>query len=217
MCFIDNVDCVKSAFLTAVGLPGSGKSSVMRELAQLYEVPAYFEPDSNWPPAVTERDTIGAFSAMMWFRSIRVPYLYKADSLRKQNKSVIVDSYYDKIFSYCLGKKGMEWLITPDDPYYSLALSVAKQDTAFLPNADCIVLFDLSEDTWRKLLKSRNRFLDDDSSLLSSYKTQAYFFEGAYELSRQYNIKVIEFTQEFSSPKEAAKKLYKLLKKESIL
>lgn len=117
----------KGMLIVAVGLPCSGKSSVIRCAAKFCGSVCFVEPEeSEWPDAVHQRDRFGYATAITWFRSVRVTSLYKADDLRKNGHTVFVDSYYDKLVSKYLGRRGMEWLIPPADPYYPVIQQIAE-------------------------------------------------------------------------------------------
>ena len=175
--------------IVAMGLPGSGKSSVFRETAHRLNCKSLHEPEEEyWPDAVHRRAEVGPFTALSWFRSIRVPLLYEAHASRLNGETVFVDSYYDKLFAGWLGKPGMEWLIPKDDPYFEVAEQVAERDYNLLPNADAIVFFRLAKHDWLKLLQNRGRDLDKDSEFLKSYKTQEYFFQTCKEYCEEIGV-----------------------------
>lgn len=208
----------KGKLIAAMGLPGSGKSSVIRALGQLLGVQTFHEPEeSEWAEAVEKRDICGRFTAMMWFRATRLPPLYEADQLRKQGKTVIVDSYYDKLFSRLLHKPGMEWLIEPSDPYFGIVHQVAQLDLHKLPDADCLISFELTYETWLQFLTLRKRTLDTDDTFLDSYKTQAHFIDAAKYYTQHFNCQLIRYQQEFSSLEKSAQNLKELLIKKGVV
>lgn len=208
----------KAVFITALGLPCTGKSSVMRELGTLCNFPVFLEPEEElWPAAVMEREECGYFTGLMWFRSTRVPLLYKAKQLQEAGQGVIVDSYYDKAVYHYLGKPGMEWLLSPNDPYFPMAQTISKLDWDSLPDATCIITFEIEYDDWVTLLKKRNRQLDQNPEFLKSFVTQKYFIEAAENLAKERNIKHINFKQQISAPLIIAQQLKSLLIEEGIL
>ena len=195
-------------FLAAIGLPGVGKSTVCDELAKLSGIKVLHDPEeSYWPSAVMQRDLYGHFGAVMWFRSIRVPLYYTAQAIKIAGQAVIVDSYYDKLFSYYMHKKGMEWLIAPSDPYYPVLSEIAELDREILPNADCIISFEIDYRDWLQCLSKRGRMLDSETEFVRSYDTQAYFIEAAETYAASVGARLIHFKQVYSSPSQAAKLL----------
>ncbi len=200
------------SLFAGLGLPGSGKSSLFKCLARKCNAIVFNEPEEDeWPQAVHDRDICGRFTAITWFRAMRVPKLYEADVLRKKDKNVFVDSYYDKLLFYWLGKPGMEWLIGKDDPYYDLVEHMAKRDLQTLPDADAIVLFKVSYDDWKKMLSMRSRRLDRDPEFLKSFDTQQYFIEASESYSKDKNIPLIVFEQSLIGVDKAARKLHNQL------
>lgn len=201
--------------IVGVGLCGCGKSSTFKELQKLLRCELFLEPEEEaWSEAIKEREHFDYFTALMSFRSMRIPMLYRAHQIKMKGGIALVDTYYDKILHYYIGKKGTEWLIDPNDPYFKAAKTIARLDLENLPDADVIVLFEIEINTWKKLLSLRGRQLDKDENFIASYHTYSYFREAAVDLCRQKNIKLIEFKQEFSSPEIQAKRLRDLIFRE---
>lgn len=198
----------RGTLIAAMGLPGCGKSSVFSELAAQHGLQVFCEPEEvEWPEAVHQRDTVGCFTAITWFRSRRVPQLFRADELRRSGSIVLVDSCYDKLLVYYLGSPGMEWLIDPDDPYYDLVYQMAKKDRDYLPDPDVVVAFRLDRETWFEFLRYRGRALDKDPGVLESYPTQAQFLNAARRYCEESGARLLEFEQAVSSPESAAARL----------
>ncbi len=205
-------------FITAVGLPGSGKSSVMRELAGLLDASCFCEPEEReWKDAAVLRHLSGYYTMISWFRSVRVPQLYRASELRASGEIAITDSYYDKLLAHYIGKPGMEWLISPSDPYFDVAVAMAKKDWEQLPTADVIIFFEISHDLWRDFLTKRNRFLDCDQKFLESYSTQELFLSACKKLAEEQRITLITIQQEWSSPRSVAEKVRNILYAKGLL
>jgi homotetrameric cytidine deaminase len=203
----------RGTLIAGVGIPGCGKSTVARELAQLVQARVFVEPEaSDWPAAVTERDVNGRFTGMSWFRTIRVPTYFEADAIRSKGGIAILDSYFDKLCTHWLGAKGMEWLMSPVDPYFEIAKKLADLDWERLPLADAIITFEVEKATWKRLLKARSRQLDDQFGIPETFATQHYFVEAAEELAHQTGCRVVHFQQKFDSPRNSAQRLAQDLK-----
>jgi len=195
----------RGKLIAGFGLPGSGKSSVMAELARQCGWESFFEPEEGeWARAVRDRKQCGYFTALTWFRAARVPLLYEADRLRRAGAISVMDSYYDKLVVKYLGKKGMEWLLPPDDPYFNLAFSMAEMDYATLPDCDCLVYFQVDRETWCQYLSRRNRMFDKENPLIDSYCTADVFKYAAEEYCKEKNIPLLVFENKVSTPKDAA-------------
>lgn len=201
-------------FVAAVGLPGSGKSSVFAALAQTLNATLLREPEEDqWAAAVTCRETCGYVTALLWFRAVRVPLYFRAAAERDDGRVALLDSYYDKLCSRWLGAPGMEWLLDPSDPYFPHVSAIARLDYDLLPLADTLVVFKTNHATWERFVRTRGRKLDSDSDLLATYETQRYFTDAAAALHRETGIEVIEFEQDrFDSPAAAAERLSALLR-----
>ena len=91
-----------------VGISGSGKSSLAREVAKRSNATCFLEPEEEeWPDFVQQKQSYGEFSSLMAIRSIRVHSLWSAWEAREKGNLVFVDTYYDKITSYYFKKQGM--------------------------------------------------------------------------------------------------------------
>lgn len=208
----------KGILIVGAGISGCGKSSIFKELHKILGGKLFLEPEEHEiPKEYLERKYCDEFTLSMGYRSVRVPQLIKAKHLRDSGQIVLVDSYYNKIMSYYMPKKSFDWLMPKDSPYYSSYQKVLELDTETLPNADIIVLFDISHDDWKKNLNARGRVSDKDPEFLKSYNTCADIEEAIFKVAKKFGIKVIRFKQEFSSPKQQAEKLRSILKREQIL
>lgn len=188
------------------------KRGIQWELGLLNDWTVFNEPEEHlWPDAVRKREVCGRFTAITWFRSMRVPQLFSAHELRESGATALVDSYFDKLVSYYLGADAMEWLISPSDPYYEVAAEMARLDRQLLPDADVVVMFEVTYDTWRVFLERRGRKLDQDQAFLQSFPSQQSFIEAVEAYCHEASAELVRFHQTVSSPKEAASTLANLL------
>lgn len=203
----------ENKFIAFLGLPGSGKSTVSKELANLMKTKfVYNEPEENeWDELVSNRDFYGHFNGLMWFRNTRIKELINAKKQFDLGNNVIMDSYYDKAVYEYIGKPGMEWLLDPDDVYFNVAKAIAKSDWNQLPNVTDLILLELDKSDWDFFVNNRNRNLDKDSNLLDTFTTQKYFLDAAKKLAKQFNINLIVYKQKRSSPAKAAHELYEII------
>lgn len=195
--------------IVAFGIPGSGKSSVMKCLGKMLKAKTFHEPEEkSWSAAVQNRQLSGNFTAITWFRSMRVPMLFLGQQLRNKGKLVLIDSYYDKLFHLYISKNGIQWLFEKSDEYYDEMKLIAAKDYQLLPNADCIIFFKVSRTTWKQFLNERNRKLDNDESFQKKcFESQEPFLEAAEKYCEERNCDLVIFEQHFSNPEQAAKEL----------
>lgn len=137
--------------------------------------------------------------------------LFEADKLRQQGRTVLVDSYFDKLIREYLGKPGMEWLMAPSDAYFKAAELVAELDWRCLPNANVVVFFQLDRDTWLQFIDGRGRELDQQEAFRSSFSTQDYLHESAKKFCDEFGARLVVFTQKTSTPHAAATELLGML------
>ena len=199
-----------------VGIPGSGKSTTVKELASLLSIQHFFtEPEEEkWADAAKDWKTYGSFSMLMWFRSIRVPMLLEAQKLSENDKIVLIDTYYDKLLYYYLNKYCMRWLISPSDLYFEPLKKIAEIDKNTLPEADVMIFLEISCDDWLENLKTRGRDTDRDEDFAKNFETQKFLLEAAQKYCEERGIQLIIFRQERRSFHEAILKLKEILKNE---
>lgn len=212
-------DASPGKLIVFAGISGSGKSSTAKALSSLLNVPCFLEPEEkDWPPYVRNKAPFGEFSAFTVFRTMRISALWQAWQLRNEGQVVIVDSYYDKITGYYLGRPGMEWLIDPADPYFACAQHICSLDTELLPDADCIVLMDISFEDWIKMLNSRGRMRDSIDGFRENYELyKGYIRNAVDQLCASRNIKLVVFKQQFSDAHTQSMLLRDLLIHENII
>jgi len=195
-----------------VGIPGSGKSSTVKELANLLGVKYFAEPEEEkWADAAKDWKTYGSFSMLMWFRSIRVPMLIEAERLSEEGEIVLIDTYYDKLLHYYIDKHCMRWLLSPSDRYFPVMKEIATIDKDVLPDADIIIFFEVNKENWINFLKSRNRPTDNDEEFLKNFETQKFLLEATKKLCEEKGIELITFSRGTASVEDSASKLKNLL------
>ena len=197
-----------------VGIPGSGKSTTVKELAKSLNIKNFFvEPEEEkWAAGAKDWKTYGSFSMLTWFRAIRVPMLFEAQRLSEEGKTVLIDTYYDKLLNYYIDKYCMRWLISPSDRFFPVMKQIAEIDKDILPDADIIIFLEVSHDEWTEFLKIRNREADQDKDFLKNFETQKFLLEATKKLCEEKGIELIVFRQNISSIQESAKKLKEVLK-----
>jgi deoxyadenosine/deoxycytidine kinase len=177
-----------------VGLPCSGKSTLSRLLSERTGYKYFCEPEAiDWPRCVLNRSLSGNFGAAMWFRSIRSNYYYEAKQLAANGEIVFVDSYFEKVFSHCLGRPYMDWLVSKDDPYFPSLLKIAQLDYSLLPLPDILIFFDLEFEEWMKLVSKRDRGLESEWFNRDFFQMQSYLKEAVEDLRYKHGCNVIMY------------------------
>ena len=186
------------AFIAIIGIPGCGKSSLARSLSAKFDITSFCEPEEqHWPEAVSMSYITGSFTSVSWFRSMRVPSLYKAKRLSDSGKNCIVDSYFDKLMYKYMDKEGLNWFISPSDPYYDLIYNMSKKDYKELPNADIVIALRITEELWGKFLQSRGRQVD--KSLLfkeNCFRLQDHMLAAAKTYAEKFKKEYLEIQQD---------------------
>ena len=191
-----------------MGLPSAGKSSTAHELGKLLNAQSFLEPEEEkWPHLVKDREQVGPFTALTWFRSVRVPNLFSAAAIRDKGQVAIVDSYYDKLISLYIEQDCFSWLLPKTDPYFEIALNMAKTDYRHLPKADVLVFLRLNDVVWQKFMVHRGREFDVSAGLAKHFEMQAHFERAARTASAELGMQLHIIDQVWSSPHETARRV----------
>jgi thymidylate kinase len=202
----------RGLLIAGAGLPGIGKSTLLQALAHKNQWHRLAEPEEAlWPAAARDHTHAGVFTALTWFRAMRVSNLYAAERLRQQGHIALIDSYYDKLMTYYFDAPGMEWLMVRDDPYYETVKQIALIDHHQLPRADMIVLFTATFASWEQCILSRRRHLDVQRVFPDAFPFQEHLRRAVQLESEQSGCRVLCFENQFGSIEQSAERLDALL------
>jgi hypothetical protein len=197
--------------IALAGLPSAGKSTTAKALAGQLGCPVFIEPEEElWPPAVSDRNRSGCFTALSWFRSMRVPQLFEAAEASRSGRAVI-DSYYDVLLAAYLGTEPFAWLMPPDDAYFPLATRMAELDWKLLPKADVLVFLSLGEAVWKVFMSRRGREFDRDAKLSNHFAMQGLMEEACRKAESEHGTRLLIISQEDSTPDDTAARILQKL------
>ncbi len=214
------LNATQSAKIIAfAGLSGCGKSTMARLLAEKNIATAVIEPEEDqFHILIQKRDIYGYSSGMLAFRQMWLEMFMNAHQLKIAGDTVILDGYFFKIYGYYLGKPGLEWLLAPNDPYLPLLKELNVLDEQYIPDADCVILFDISLEDWKKCLHSRGRDWDKQPGFEESYAiTKRYIDQATIDHCKRYNIRLVIFEHYFGDINEQAQRLISLLQENNII
>lgn len=209
----------KGTVIAFAGVSGAGKTTMAKSLASLCSCHCLVEPEeADWPEVIRKADVFGNFTWCMAFRQLWLPQQYEAQDLKNKGQNVILDTFFIKIVGYELEAPDLDWLFPKDNPYFQAFYQVCELDIEYLPDPDCIVLFDVSFEDWLKLLSIRNRDLDKRPGFIESYQpTKTAINNAVFRLCEERNIRLIHFKQEFGDVGQQALRLKSILIEANIL
>lgn len=158
----------------------SGKSTMARILSKKINAECLCEPEeSEWPIVARKWHEYYASTAMLAMRQFWIPLYIDADKMRDVGNTVLIDTYFLKIVGDYIDKPGMEWLVPADDPYLSVLKQIYEIDETLFPDADCVILFNIRLQDWKKFLQSRGRQWDNNPGFDESFARSKEYVDAA--------------------------------------
>jgi deoxyadenosine/deoxycytidine kinase len=167
---------MEGKIIAVVGAPASGKSFVVKKLAEYFNADAFFEGEVETLP----KRIVGNFSqkkrnfeTVIWFRNQRVRDFLEAEKLKKKGKNVILDTFWITNQLHINSMlQGFE---------KELAEQIGRIDNEIMPRPDLIVFLQIDEKNIRDFIKQRGREFDQDEEfiqrILSVNKEHEDFFK----------------------------------------
>lgn len=210
---VSSVSDESGTVIAFAGLSGSGKTTMAKTLASLCSCQCLVEPEeAEWPEVIRKADIFGNFTLCMAFRQLWLPQLFEAQDLKKRGQTVVLDTFFIKIVGYELEASDLDWLFPKDNPYFQAFSQICELDIEYLPDPDCIVLFDITFEDWLKQISKRNRNLDKRPGFIESYQpTKSAINNAVYRLCEERSIRLIHFKQEFGDIEQQAQRLKSIL------
>lgn len=196
-----------------MGIPSSGKSSAAKALAEILGAAYFLEPEEDqWPALIQRRDVVGRFTALTWFRCARLPGLFLAKEVSGEGGIAIVDSYYDKLLALYIDKPEFAWLVPRSDPYFDVAVRMAKEDYERLPTADILIFLKVGREVWLRFMQGRGREFDASAKLTDFFAMQDCMEAACRRFTDTTGVKFIVVEQRYSSPSDTAQLIFAELK-----
>ncbi|CAF0788640.1 unnamed protein product [Brachionus calyciflorus] len=156
---------IKPTIIAFMGIPGSGKSTIAKEISSLIESFCYLEKEENLYPekvrkALAEPDEHeNILDIHFYFRNMRAEYHHLAQINKIKNHSTILDSFFSKLMLDILEKKdsATDWFINSKSQHFYKILDISKKDSANLTDADILIFLSVNKTVHGEFLKKRNR------------------------------------------------------------
>lgn len=195
------------------GISGCGKSTLARILAEKLNITCVSEPEVGaWPDIARNQAKYGPALALFSFRQLWAAKYIDADLIRKAGELVLLDTYFFKINGDYLGQPGMDWLLPASDPYLPIFKELTQLDQKYFPDADIVILLEVSQADRDKFLQVRGRDSDQLAGFSENYALeQAYVEQATVKHCEINNLKLVKFIQKFGDPIVQAERLHELL------
>ncbi len=191
----------KSKIICVVGAPRTGKSFLVRKLAEHYKAKAFFEgEDVDFPDRIKEdiSKNIRPLERILWFRNKLVGQYKEALRLKKSGENVVSDSTYFAVDLYIdvLDQDVFEREILHD---------LAKSDENLLGMPDKVIHLISDEKTIREFIKKGGREFDAgedffDNQILPIQKAWEKYF--SKNIDKKMVVEINRANLDFSNEKD---------------
>lgn len=158
---------IKPGIIIAVsGGPGTGKSSLVKRLAERYQALAFFEgEEKDFPQSVKESIKTGdnQLSARMYFRNKTFSQYLEAMKLKTNGETIILDNFW-LVNEVC----SREFLTEPFER--ELMTSACELDRQIFPWPDLIISLKAGPEKIKEFVLARGRSFEMDSDFLERYE-----------------------------------------------
>lgn len=145
------------------GIPCCGKTTTATELAKRTNNQCLFLNEKIEQSSVFDgKGPLFEFQLRLCLRNLMLKNFIEAQEKSLQGKTIILDSYYDKIMHKILGKEGSDFIMNQKNPFFRATYKLAKKDKIYFPDADIVIGIRIPQKNWNELLRKRNRKLDTD-------------------------------------------------------
>lgn len=152
----------KGHIIAVVGAPRSGKSFLVRKLAEHLDAKMIFEgEEGDFPPRIEEdiRENVRPLERVLWFRTMLIEKYLQAVKLRDEGHTVILDVFWMTPHMF------IDVLLT-DTFERELMWEVAMIDRELLGWPDLTVFLKISEEGIRKFVKLGGRSFDQSEDVI---------------------------------------------------
>ena len=146
--------------IAIIGAPGVGKTFLAEKLAEYLKAEKIIESVEDIPKKIIEnfKKNIGQMETIVWFRNKCIKDMKIALEFKKQNKTVIVDTY--------LVSNELHITTMTSGFEQEILLEQAESDRKYMPQPDVVIFLDASEEKIRELTKERGRDFDNNEEFI---------------------------------------------------
>lgn len=146
--------------IAVIGSPGVGKSFLVGKLAKILEAIPILEESRGIHENILEnfRKNNNQVQTLLWFRNKCIDDLKLALNLKREGKSVVMDTY--------LTSNHLHITTLVSGFEQEILLKQAELDQEFIPKPDLVIFLDASEEKIRELTIRRGRDFDTNEEFI---------------------------------------------------
>lgn len=190
-------------FIAFVGMMGTGKSTLAKQLAQQLNAQVFIEPEADhWPVPADEPWENHVYALENWVRNISHEHFVKARAESDNGALTVSDGGFFLINRNLIGDACCDWYfrhLSPKD--YDNLRTQAATDWQTAPLPDALILLEASKSTWLDFLKARGRHMDANAEMINHYEAiQQLIAKAATEYAADHHIPIIRHTNTIADP-----------------
>lgn len=196
-------------FISFVGVPGVGKTTLALAVAKQLHAKIFIEPGTDAWPIPPELWQQHVAELERWVCTTNSKNFHDARMLADAGNIAITDTALFLINRELIHAPCCDWyygLMSPAER--AQTYQQAEIDWKASPCPDILILLELDSETWRRYLQARGRSMDDDEEFINNYTDmQALIAAAAKQLVDEREIKLISYNNVFGSPEQNAASL----------
>ncbi|RJQ16776.1 hypothetical protein C4573_01795 [Candidatus Woesearchaeota archaeon] len=151
---------MEPTIIAVLGGPGTGKSFLVKKLAEYYNAETILESLEKIPPRIIEnfKKDIRQMETILWFRNKQLEEIESAIALKKKGKIVIMDT--------CQISNDLHITTMTQGFEEEILLKMVKGERKYFPQPDILVFLDASEKKIREFTFKRGWDFDTNEKFL---------------------------------------------------
>lgn len=186
--YLPKYEFTSPTFLSFMGIPGSGKSTIARALNSKIDSKLFLEcEEASYPDDIklkmkNPNEDNNVLDIHYYFRNMRCEYHKQAELNKQKGVSTILDSFFSKLMKDIISKPASDWFINSTDKNFSKIKEISDYDSKHLYGADIVIFLYVTQELHNSFLKKRNRESEVDTRI---FETQEVFLQASKNYAKR--------------------------------